>query len=165
MTVVGSTKDPEALSLTIEAKFDAHVERVWQIWQDPRQLERWWGPPTWPATFEHFDFKRGGKVAYFMTGPDGEKPRGWWHFTSVAAPHLLEFDEGFADENGHPVAELGAARVTVTLEGFGITTRMTVSSVFENEEQMRRMLELGMEEGLGQAMGQIDAILADQSVS
>ncbi len=161
MPVISSTKNLEALSFTLVAEFDAGVERVWQIWEDPRQLERWWGPPTWPATFEHFDFKRGGRVAYFMTGPDGEKPRGWWHFTSIAAPHLLEFDDGFADENGHPMTEMGAARVTVTLEDFGITTRMTVSTVFESEEQMGKMLEMGMEEGMREAMGQIDALLAE----
>ena len=60
MTVVSSVKNLEALSLTVVAEFDAGVERVWQIWEDPRQLERWWGPPTWPATFEKHDFVRGG---------------------------------------------------------------------------------------------------------
>ncbi|POH59784.1 SRPBCC family protein [Arthrobacter glacialis] len=165
MTVVSSTKNPEALSFTIVSEFAAGVERVWQIWADPRQLERWWGPPTWPATFEHFDFKRGGKIAYFMTGPDGEKARGWWHITAVAAPHMLELDDGFADENGDHVDAMGVTRMTVTLEDFGDSTRMTVSSVFETAEQMEQMIAMGMEEGMGQALGQIDAILAGQSVS
>ena len=50
MTVTNVHKDPEALTMTITAEFDAPVERVWQLWADPRQLERWWGPPTYPAT-------------------------------------------------------------------------------------------------------------------
>ncbi|MHA7269708.1 SRPBCC family protein [Arthrobacter sp. HLT1-20] len=165
MTVISSIKNPEALSFTIVTEFSAGVERVWQIWADPRQLERWWGPPTWPATFEHFDFKRGGRVAYFMTGPDGEKARGWWHFTAIAAPHLLELDDGFADEDGHRVDSMGTTRITVTLEDFGNTTRMSVSSLFHDAAQMEQMVAMGMEEGMGQAMGQIDAILAEQSVS
>jgi uncharacterized protein YndB with AHSA1/START domain len=56
MTVISSTKNPEALTLTLVAEFDASPEQVWQIWEDPRQLERWWGPPTWPATIEQFEF-------------------------------------------------------------------------------------------------------------
>jgi hypothetical protein len=32
--------------LVLVAEFDAPIERVWQLWADPRQLERWWGPPT-----------------------------------------------------------------------------------------------------------------------
>ncbi len=46
MTVISSHKDPEALTLTIVAEFNAGAERLWQVWEDPRQLERWWGPPT-----------------------------------------------------------------------------------------------------------------------
>ena len=52
MTVISSQKDLDALTLTIVAEFDADAARIWQVWEDPRQLERWWGPPTWPATFE-----------------------------------------------------------------------------------------------------------------
>ena len=50
MTVTAVRKDPEALTMTLDAEFDASPERVWQLWADPRQLERWWGPPTYPAT-------------------------------------------------------------------------------------------------------------------
>src|SRR3712207_7455265 len=48
-------KDLEALTLTAESEFDATPERVWQLWADPRQLERWWGPPGYPATFDKHD--------------------------------------------------------------------------------------------------------------
>ena len=63
MPVISSTTNLEALSLTLVAEFDAAVKRVWQIWEDPRQLERWWGPPGYPATFEGFDFQPGGKAS------------------------------------------------------------------------------------------------------
>ncbi|MEE2522340.1 SRPBCC domain-containing protein [Pseudarthrobacter sp. J75] len=162
MAVVSSTKNLEALSLTLVAEFDAGVERVWELWQDPRQLERWWGPPTWPATFEQHDFVPGGKASYYMTGPDGEKARGWWRFTAVDAPNKLEFDDGFADERGEPVGDLGTTHAVVTLEPDGDRTRMTVHSTFESEDQLEKMLEMGMEEGMKEAMGQIDGILAEQ---
>ena len=51
MTVTAVRKDPAALTMTLTAEFDASPERVWELWADPRQLERWWGPPTYPATF------------------------------------------------------------------------------------------------------------------
>ena len=161
MTVISSVKNPEALSLTIVTEFDAAVERVWQIWEDPRQLERWWGPPTWPATFEQYDFTPGGRAAYFMTGPDGSKGRGWWEFTAITAPYHLELADGFADDNGDPVIDIGAAKMTLTLEDLGGRTRMSVKTNFESEEQMAKMIAMGMEEGMREAMGQIDAILAE----
>ncbi|MET4094140.1 SRPBCC domain-containing protein [Arthrobacter sp. UYCu712] len=163
MTVVSSTKNLEALSFTLVTEFDADVKRVWQVWEDPRLLERWWGPPTWPATFEQFDFQRGGKAAYYMTGPDGTKARGWWRITAIQAPNQLEFDDGFADGNGDHVEAMGITHATVTLEEVGDRTRMTVLSTFESEEQMNQMVEMGMEEGMKEAAGQIDALLAEHS--
>jgi uncharacterized protein YndB with AHSA1/START domain len=163
MTVISSTKNPEALSFTLIAEFDAGVERVWKIWEDPRQLERWWGPPSWPATFEKHDLAPGGEASYYMTGPDGEKARGWWRFTAVQAPTHLEFDDGFADDDGAPVEAMGTTHATVTLEDIGDRTRMTILSTFESEEQLNQMVEMGMEEGMKEAAGQIDALLAEPS--
>ncbi|MDQ0819600.1 uncharacterized protein YndB with AHSA1/START domain [Arthrobacter sp. V4I6] len=163
MTVISSTKNPEALSFSLIAEFDAGVERVWQIWEDPRQLERWWGPPTWPATFERHEFTPGGEASYYMTGPNGEKARGWWRITDVQAPTHLEFDDGFADDDGAPVEAMGITHATVTLEEIGARTRMTILSTFESEEQLNKMVEMGMEEGMKEAAGQIDALLAEHS--
>ena len=42
MTVTSIEKDLDALTMTVNAEFDAAVERTWQLWSDPRQLERWW---------------------------------------------------------------------------------------------------------------------------
>ena len=60
MTVTGVHEGPRALTMTVTAEFDAPVERVWQLWADPRQLERWWGPPTYPATVVEHDLAPGG---------------------------------------------------------------------------------------------------------
>ena len=67
MTVTSVRKDPEALTMIVTAELDATVERSWQLWADPRQLERWWGPPTYPATVVDHDLTTGGRVTYYMT--------------------------------------------------------------------------------------------------
>lgn len=164
MTVVSTEKNVEDLTLTFVVEFDASVERVWQLWQDPRQLERWWGPPGWPATFYRHDFTVGGRSSYYMTGPDGEKGHGWWQFTAIEAPHRLEFDDGFADEQGNPLMPIDAAHGDVTVKSFDDKTRMTVRSTFTSADQLERMMAMGMEEGMREALGQIDAILAEAVV-
>ncbi|GLZ37177.1 SRPBCC domain-containing protein [Actinokineospora sp. NBRC 105648] len=161
MTVTSTHKDVEALTLTFVAEFDAPVERVWQVWADPRQLERWWGPPTWPATFEVHDFTVGGRSGYHMTGPEGEKPRGWWRFTAIEAPHRLEFEDGFADDGGEPVSTMDPTRNVVTLEATDGGTRMVTVTTFAGAEQLEQLLAMGMQDGMRLAMGQIDEILAE----
>ncbi len=163
MTVVSSTKDTEALTLTFVAEFEAGIEKVWQVWEDPRKLERWWGPPTWPATFERHEFVVGGQSRYYMTGPEGQKAPGWWTITAIDAPRRLEFDDGFAGDDGEPIDPTDVTHAIVTLERIGSGTRMTTVSKFTSTEQLERMLNMGMEEGMRLAMGQIDALLAGEA--
>jgi uncharacterized protein YndB with AHSA1/START domain len=162
VTVMKVDKDAATRTMTITAHFDAPVERVWQVLGDPRQLERWWGPPTYPATVVDHDLSPGGRVAYFMTGPEGDKYHGWWRIVSVDAPHRLEFEDGFADDAGTPNDEMPVTLVTVILtsDDAGPGTSMVVRSVFPSAEAMEQMLAMGMDEGMKQAMGQIDALLA-----
>lgn len=163
MTVVNVQKDPAALTMTVVTEFDASTERVWRVWEDPRQLERWWGPPTWPATFERHDFKVGGECRYYMTGPQGEKAHGWWRITTIEEPHRLEVDDGFADDNGEPLDPSDATHMVVTIENTGAGTTMTVLTRFNSLAQMEKHLEMGMEEGIRLAIGQVDDVLAGAS--
>jgi uncharacterized protein YndB with AHSA1/START domain len=134
---------------------------VWQLWADPRQLERWWGPPTHPATVDKHDLTPGGDVIYFMTGPDGEKHRGWWRITSVDPPRSLEFTDGFADQDGTPIADMPITTVQMLLTEHEGGTRMELRSVFDSREQMEQLVSMGALEGLQQSVGQMDALLAD----
>ena len=160
MTVTSIDKDLDELTLTLIADFDAPVERVWQLWADPRLLERWWGPPTHPATFERHDLMPGGRVTYFMTGPEGERYRGWWQVMAVDREASLEFTDGFADDDGVPSTDMPTTVVRMVLSEHEGGTRMELRSVFGSREQMEQLAEMGMEEGLRQAVGQMDAVLA-----
>lgn len=161
MTIVSSEQDRESLTLTFVVELAAPPARVWQIWADPRHLERWWGPPTWPATFEQHDVVVGGSSRYFMTGPEGEKARGWWTFLSIDEPRSLEFEDGFSDESGVPNPEMPTTSARVELEQIPTGTRMTLTSRFSSAEQMEQLAAMGMVEGMTQALGQIDAVLAE----
>jgi uncharacterized protein YndB with AHSA1/START domain len=160
MSVTSVDKDFDALTLTVIADFDATVERVWELWADPRLLERWWGPPTHPATVIEHDLTPGGEVTYYMTSPEGEKYHGWWRLTSVNPPKSLEFIDGFADSEGKPVDDLPTNTVRMQLSSYDGGTRMELRSVFDSREQMDQLLGMGMDEGLQLAVGQMDDLLA-----
>jgi uncharacterized protein YndB with AHSA1/START domain len=177
MTVTTVRKDPQERRMTLDAEFDASAERVWQLWADPRQLERWWGPPTYPATFTSHDLRPGGRVEYHMTGPEGDQPRGYWEVDEgdqprgywevdeVDPPHRLVFRDGFANADGTPNPELPLSSARVGIEEIGGgRTRMSIESTFASTEAMEQVLAMGMEEGLKLAVGQIDAILAEDAV-
>lgn len=166
MTLTSVQKDPNALTMTVITEFNATPERVWQLWADPRQLERWWGPPTYPATVDAHDLRAGGRVEYHMTGPTGDQPRGFWELDEVQPPHRLVFRDGFANDDGTVNESLPSTTATVTIEDAGNgQTRMSIESHFPTVEAMEQLVAMGMEDGLKQALEQIDAILAEDAVS
>jgi uncharacterized protein YndB with AHSA1/START domain len=161
MTVTSVRKDPEALTMTITTELDATLERAWQLWADPRQLERWWGPPTYPATVVDHDLATGGRVSYFMTGPEGDKSNGWWQILAVDPPNRLELKDGFAGDDGAPNDAMPTMTMVVTLtERDDGGTLMAIATHFPSLAAMEQLVSMGMEEGMAGAMGQIDGILA-----
>jgi uncharacterized protein YndB with AHSA1/START domain len=161
MTVLSVDRDPVALTITIVSEFDASAARVWQVWADPRQLEQWWGPPTYPATVVDHDLTPGGRVTYYMTGPDGEQYHGWWRVLTVDPPHSLEIEDGYAHESRQPNDDLPTTSIVVRLTAAtAAKTRMTMSSRFASIADMERAIAMGQVEGVALAVGQIDAVLA-----
>ena len=165
MTVTDVHKDPEKLTMTMTVELDTTVERAWQLWADPRQLERWWGPPMYPATFVDHDFKPGGETTYYMTSPEGEKFYGWWEVIAIDPPRRLEVKDGFGDDTGKRNEDMPAGRMVVTLDERDGTTVMDITSHLTSVDAMNQLIEMGQEEGMVQALGQIEAILAGSVTS
>ena len=161
MTVTNITKDPSTLSMVVTANFDAPTDRVWQVLADPRKLEKWWGPPTYPATVKEHDLRPGGTVSYYMTSPEGDEFHGWWRVIDVEPPHRLEVEDGFANADGSHKTDMPTTIFTVTLFDKDGGTQMDIRTKFPSLEAMEQMAEMGMEEGMREALGQVDALLAD----
>jgi uncharacterized protein YndB with AHSA1/START domain len=159
MSVTGVDTDYDNLRITLVADFDAPVDEVWELWSDPRKLERWWGPPGYPATFEKHALEPGGEAAYSMTGPEGDTHWGLWRVESVDPPTSLEFTDAFADSDGKLVGSQPLTAVTVRLTERDGGTRMEIRQSFESREEMERMVEMGTLEGLRESVGQMDAVL------
>ena len=167
MTVTSVRKDPDSLTLSLDAEFDASPERVWELWADPRQLERWWGPPSYPATFTSLDLRSGGRAEYYMTGPEGDTPPGYWEILDADPPRRIQMKDGFANADGSPNDDMpGPSAMNVTIEPIGDgRTRMSIESIFPDTAAMEQLLAMGMEQGLTEAVGQIDAILAEDTLA
>ena len=100
-----------------------------------------------------------------MTGPTGDQPHGYWDVVDVEPPHRLVFVDGFAHADGTPDDSLPRNEGRVTIEAIEAgRTRMSIESRFPSAEAMEQILNMGMEEGITEAVGQIDAILAEDAV-
>jgi uncharacterized protein YndB with AHSA1/START domain len=161
MPVTDVQRDLDALTLTITAEFAAPVERVWEVYADPRQLERVWGPPGYPATFVDHQMVPGGRMTYYMTSPEGEKYYAYWTITGVDAPWGFTFQDGFAvDETFARNPELPEATNDYTFTEVDGATRATFVGRYADAESLQKVIDMGVVEGTTQAINQIDDLLA-----
>ncbi|OLT22831.1 polyketide cyclase [Ornithinimicrobium sp. CNJ-824] len=160
MPVTDVTQDMDTRTLTITAEFAAPVERVWQVYADPRQLEQVWGPPTHPATFVEHELTPGTRCTYYMTAPDGQRYGGWWQITEVDAAYRLTFDDGFADAELNPVDTAPVSHNVYTFEEVDGGTRAVYVSTYDSAEALQQVLDMGVVEGSRLAIDQIDGLLA-----
>lgn len=161
MPVTAVNTDAEALTMTLVADFEAPVQRLWSAFTDPRKLERFWGPPGWPATFTAFSFAPGGRAEYHMTSPQGEVSRGAWEFVRIDEPRGFEVIDSFVDADGATITEMPAMRVTYLFEETGSGSRVTSTTYFESVEAIDQAVAMGAVEGSTMAMNQLDAVLQD----
>ncbi len=160
MPVTDVQHDLDTRTLTITADFAAPVDRVWQVYADPRQLEKVWGPPSHPATVIDHDLSPGGRVTYFMTGPEGEKYAGYWNVTAVDAPTSFSFEDGFADLDFNPNPDLPVSINVYSFTAHEAGTRAVFTGTYDTAEALQQVLDMGMVEGASSAIAQIDDLLA-----
>lgn len=64
-------------------------QQIFNAFQDPERLARWWGPKGFRNTFETFDFRPGGEWRFIMHGPDGTDYKNHHTFGTIEPPLLI----------------------------------------------------------------------------
>jgi uncharacterized protein YndB with AHSA1/START domain len=86
---------------------NAPVALVYQAFENPEQLKKWWGPHGFTNTFTNFDLQVGGKWNLIMHGPDGANYNNesvflivdkshrvaWYRLTNPLFHMLITFEE------------------------------------------------------------------------
>lgn len=161
MPLTSVIKDADALTMTVVAEFPVSVQRLWDAYADPRQLEKFWGPVEWPATFVRHDFTPGGRSDYYMTGPDGERAGGSWHYLSVDPGKTFVVEDGFAHDDGAIDDGMPNMRMTFTFDTIEGGSRVTNVTTFNSVDDMEQLIGMGMVEGMKSAMSQMDGVITD----
>lgn len=161
MPVTDVHHDLDALTLTITADFAAPLDRVWDVYADPRKLELVWGPPGWPATFVDHQLAPGGRMNYYLTGPESQRHYAYWNIGTVDAPAGFTFEDGFAiDDSFTPDPDLPQSSQDYRFAATDGGTRATFVATYPTAEALQTVLAMGVVEGASAALNQIDDLLA-----
>ena len=120
--------------------FDAPREVVYQVYTDPKLVPQWWGPRGLTTTVDRMDVRPGGTWRYVQRDENGEYAFNG-EYREVTPPERLVYTFEYEGMPGHIILE------TVLFEDLGERTRVTAIDNFESLEDLRGMVESGMEQG------------------
>jgi uncharacterized protein YndB with AHSA1/START domain len=90
--------------VVIEHTFKAPVAKVWQTWNDPEMMKKWWGPKGFTAPVIKNDLRVDGQFLLSMQDTNGSKPiYNAGKYTEIIENKKISSTMSFADENGNPV--------------------------------------------------------------
>jgi uncharacterized protein YndB with AHSA1/START domain len=152
-------KDFDSKTVYVMKIYKAEVSKVWNYFTKSELLDLWWAPNPWKCETKSQDFKEGGVWLYSMVGPEGER-----HYAQVKYGEITEhrsFDgvDAFCDENGNVNQDFPEAKWLFGFTGVEEGTKVTVNIHFATEDSLKRLLEMGFEEGFKMGLNQLEEIL------
>jgi uncharacterized protein YndB with AHSA1/START domain len=151
------TPDIKAKTLRVERVFKASPEKVWQAWTTPELFEKWWGPRGWTTTVKHQELRPEGYMLYGMKCEDpgqtdwyGKVSWGKSVYQTIDEPKSLRYIDYFCDSEGVVDETMPPMDITVEFVPEDGATRLVSTGVFQTSEDLKKVLEMGMEPGLRQ---------------
>ena len=161
MTATQQSKETE---IVINREFDAPRQLVWDVWTQPKHIEKWFGPKGFDTRVEKFDFKVGGRATYVMVGPDGKEYPGTGVYKEIVPIEKIvttdEFGEGF--EESHPDMDLPHGMVTTALfDDLSDKTKLTLIISHPTVEDRKKHEAMGVVAGWNSSFDCMDDYLAE----
>lgn len=150
MKTTEASSDRSLRRLSITRLLRAPRELVWEVWTNPDHIKHWWGPDGFTNTIHKMEVKEGGTWEFIMHGPDGTDYRNKNLFVKVVPGKKLVYN--------HVTAPHFTA--TITMESQGEDTLLTMTSLFESEDQLKKVIEVfKADEGMKQNVGRLETYL------
>jgi uncharacterized protein YndB with AHSA1/START domain len=154
------TRDFAKAQIVVRRALAAPRHRVWHGWTDSVELDKWWGPRTWPATTKSFSFREGGHWHYCMTGPDGTRAWSRIDYLEITPGAAFTAHDRFCDERGAPDTSLPSTHWRVDFEDAGDATTLVATLTFPDEGAMQQIIDMGFEAGFTEQLDKLDEYLA-----
>lgn len=151
---------PTKRQVTIARVFDAPRELVFDAWNDPKKVAKWWGPDGFTNPRCDWDMRPGGKILVHMRGPDGTIYPMSGTVRVVVKPERIVFDAAAEDASGNALLK---STTTVTFEAQGGKTKITVEANAVSVSEIGPMMLSGMQTGWTQSIERLARELGEAS--
>ena len=142
--------------VTLVRIFDAPRALVFEVWTQPKHLEKWWGPHGFTTPLVVSDARAGGTIRIHMQGPDGTIYPMAGTYNEVIAPERVVYTSAVLGEDGQALFEI---RNTAKFEDENGKTKLTIHAVVVKATSAAEQYLEGMEEGWSQSLERLAAYL------
>ncbi len=165
MTATGSTQTNEK-EIVITREFAAPRQLVWDVWTQPKHIEKWFGPKGFDTRVEKLDFKVGGSSVYVMIGPDGTEYPSNGVFKEIVPIEKIvttdEFGEGVEKIEALKNVDLPQGMVSTFLfDDLGARTKLTIITAHPTVEDREKHEAMGVVDGWNSSLDKLGEHLAE----
>lgn len=151
--------------IVITREFAAPRQLVWDVWTQPRHIERWFGPKGFDTRVEEHDFRVGGRSVFIMVGADGAEYPAAGTFKEIVPIEKIvstdEFGEGFEDTPVGKTFDLPKGMVTTALfDDLGERTKLTLTTSHPTVEDKTKHISMGVVEGWNSSFDKMEDYLS-----
>lgn len=160
MTTDKMNVESKGRELIIERVFDASPELMFEVWSSCEHLKHWWGPKEWPMVECTMDFQVGGVWHFCLRGPnEGDESWAIAVYKEIDKPKKIVYQDNFSDKDGNINEEMPGMLVTVEFHAHNGKTRVDSTTLFDTPETRKKVVEMGVVEGMSSSMERLDEYL------
>lgn len=145
--------------LVMSREFKAPRDLVYRAYTDPEMVSNWWGQRTSTTIVDQMDVTVGGKWRYIQRGEDGSEYAFHGEYVEVIPNEKIVSTFEFEPMPGHVTQD--SAVFEDTEDG----TRITVTSTFSNAEDLKGMVDSGMEVGATESWDRLQELVEGLATS
>ncbi|MBC7901468.1 MAG: SRPBCC domain-containing protein [Saprospiraceae bacterium] len=161
MTATANSQTNE-LEIVITREFNASRELLWDLWTEPKHMEKWFGPAGFTTKVTEVDFKPGGVSRYVMIGPDGKEYPGKGVFREIVRPERIVSTDEFGDDFDAGGADLPKGMIlTALFDDLGEKTRLTLRISHPTPEDRKKHEDMGVVAGWNSSLDKLDEYLVE----
>lgn len=154
------TVETKGRELIFKRTFDASRDLVFKVYTSCEHMSNWWGPRTWTIAECTMDFREGGEWHYCLRGPNkGDESWGKAIYKEIAKPEKITYEDYFSDKDGNINNEMPGMHITIEFHDRDGKTEMVSTSILENEDELNRLLEMGVVEGFTETWDRLEEYL------
>ncbi|MCB1373490.1 MAG: SRPBCC domain-containing protein [Rhodobacteraceae bacterium] len=147
-------------TLTIRREFAAGRQMVWDCYTRSELLDRWYAPRPLTTKTRSFDFREGGHWHFAMIDPNGTHYWSRTDYETITPIDGYTGYDGFTDETGVVNPDLPRSRQELRLADKGDHTLVETRVSYDSPEDLQKVIDMGMEEGLTSTLERLDELLA-----